>query len=254
MSKLRLFWDFKSDAATVTASGAAANYPAANVAHPHLARPWKTEASSADEWIKFDLGAAASIAAFAVLSHDLTAGDSALYLEGNASDAWGAPSLSRSVTYRAGALVEFFSPATYRWWRFRFTKATAGAVRSLGRVVLGPYYELARNVGRSGFRLGLDDPSAVLRSDGGQVWADELPLARTLAWVARGAPQAQLDAVEACYRGVGQTRPFLTSIDHDTKPVDWLVYGTAEERLVSEYRGYNGAHLWDVGLRVREAF
>lgn len=254
MARLRLFWDFPSDAGEISASSEGYQLGAENLQHAHLSKLWQTGTSTAAEWVKVDLGAAHAVGAFALLGHDLAAGDSGLTLEGNASDSWGAPTFSQAVTYRAGTLVEFFAETTLRWWRFKFTKASAGVARSAGRLLLGPYHEVSRNLSGRDYRWGSDDPSVGRRTPGGQLYADERDHLRSLRFALKLAPDADAAELRALYASRGETRPWLVSVDHDNYPVDWLLYGTCGRRFEQEYnRWTEAAPLWDVGLEVVEA-
>ena len=117
--------DDKSVGATVTASAEDSGYVAANLAQGYDAnqnRPAKLTTTTGN-WV-FDLLSAQTIDYVALIYHNLDAGLS-VSIQGNASDSWGAPSLSQAITIPAhhadGWPVNPFQALTgsrtFRYWR-----------------------------------------------------------------------------------------------------------------------------------------
>jgi len=76
-----------------------------------------------------------------LLNHTLLNTDSAIAIQGNAADSWGAPSFSQALTWSAGVIAATFGSQSYRYWRLTYTKASAGVTRDIGRLFLGAYYQ-----------------------------------------------------------------------------------------------------------------
>jgi hypothetical protein len=224
-----LFWRFNGDAATVTAGSADTDYPVSNVLNPLLAKTYKTGTSSADEWVKFDLGSAQDIDAFAVLSHTLVNGTDTLVIEGNASDSWGSPSFSDTMTIAPGPIVHYLSSLeAYRWWRFKITKGAAGNQESFGRILLGQQYTLSQNPTERMVTWGWEDTSEGQRTRGGQYYSDGGVSLRSLSVRLDYMPQAQADEIQSLIETYGEHTPFLFSLAHDIEPSDWAIYGTLD--------------------------
>src|SRR5512139_2649169 len=171
----RLMWDNYGDyaATTITSSSENADLPAENVQHPFRTKVWRTGVSTASEWIKFDLGSARAVQAVVLLDHTLTGDDSAISLQGNATDSWGSPSVNETLTYNAEKMIKVLSAAqTYRYWRVIFTKASAGVYRDIGRIFLGPVYTCERLPDYGGVEIESNDLSVTGRSLGGQTFSD----------------------------------------------------------------------------------
>lgn len=118
-------------------------YPAANLADVNPAKPAKLTTTTGS-WV-FSFPAAVNIDLIAIIHHNLTAGLE-VRIQGNATNAWGAPSLNQLITipaYRSdGFPVNPFkdltgvTPRSYQFWRLVVVGVNASAVQ-IGEVWLG---------------------------------------------------------------------------------------------------------------------
>ena len=258
MSNVRFAWRFNSDAATVTAATVTTGYPVARVLSDQLATRYQTAATQALERIVFDMGSAVDINFFAAFNHDITSGDSLLKIEANTSDSWGSPAFSEAVDFNAGKLVHYLSAAeSYRFWSFTFTKSASGETRHLGRVVFGTYTEVEDNASIDGTEWGFIDLSEVVRTKGGQVYANQNEILRTLSLVFPFAALTQMEEFQTLAETFGVSRAFFVSLDHDSKPYDWLLYGTMDDDSGSfkldSWTGDADATRWRIVLNMTEA-
>jgi len=249
----RLLWRNLADEGLASASSEGYGAPAANAQDSRLGVAWTTGTSTAAEWWKVDLGSSQAVQGVALLGHDLLAGDTVL-VQGNASDSWGAPSVSEALTWRETAMVKILSAAqTYRWWRISVTKASAGVARSIGRVYLGPAYECPAADARD-YRIGVDDTSRTWRTVGGQVWTDHGVALRTLRVGWRLATETFRAELAALAAWGAQGAPFLLCVDAENYPETWTLYGTLADRLEAEFDRWPGSDpLWTLGLKMQEA-
>lgn len=152
--------------ATITASSADADYPATYLVDQNLARPARLTLATGD-WV-FDFGVAQRIDMLAFGPHNLTAALGGVLFQGNASDSWGAPALSTTLTipsYREDGQsvnvwkdltgVSGYSTTGFRYWRLRVGTANA-AVIAVGEVALYSQKTTMRN-----FRIGVMDVDRV---------------------------------------------------------------------------------------------
>lgn len=125
----------------VNTGTAAAGYPAANLVDGDPALPAKLNETSGS-WT-FDLGSAMNVDVVAVIHHNLAAGSN-VSIQGNATNAWGAPSLSQAITIPVYAEDGFpvnpwldLTPFTrsFRWWRLLISTVQAAPV-AIGEVLL----------------------------------------------------------------------------------------------------------------------
>lgn len=137
---MRLMLNNLADDATLTATGAHANYPATNIQHPHLSRYCRSDGTSLV--IVFDLGSAQDITTFILAGHNIS--DSAtVTLEANSSDSWVGAPFSETITDNYKVICEYFTEITYRYVRLSISDASNpdGYVK-LGRVYIGEYLQM----------------------------------------------------------------------------------------------------------------
>jgi len=118
-------------------------YPAANLVDLNPAKPAKlTTTTGAWRW---DFGSATAIDVVAIIHHNLTAGLN-VRIQGNATDAWGAPTLDQAITipaYRSDGFpinpfkdLTAIAPRSFRYWRLVIVDANTVPVQ-IGEVWLG---------------------------------------------------------------------------------------------------------------------
>lgn len=147
---------------TVTASAGDADFPASYLYDGNVAKPAKLTTTTGD-WV-FDFGAAQRIDLVAFGPHNLTAGLTNVLFQGNATDSWGSPTLSATITIPAyfedGQSVNpwkdltgvaGYTSAGFRYWRLRVGTAN-GAPIAIGEVALYSEITSLRN-----FRIGVED-------------------------------------------------------------------------------------------------
>lgn len=243
-------------ATVITAGSADVDLPVANVQHPHRGKVYRTGVSAAAEWIKFDLGSAKAVQAVILLDHTLTASDSLIKLQGNATDSWGAPSVDETMTFNADAMKKYLSSAqTYRWWRVIFTKSAAGETRDVGRVFLGPYDEMARGPKQpDGLEITPEDLSETSRALGGQTYSEIKGQYDHIKIDFPGAvSEAQSAMLIALADACGTHTPFFVDIDPTNKPYDWFYYAKARSLKGRKVVMMNGATiLWDTSMELAE--
>lgn len=221
MADARWMYDNLVDAATLTASSEEATLPVENIQNEQRSKPWQTGTSVADEWVVLDLGSAQAFTCAVLLDHDLTSGDSAIAIEANATDSWGAPSFSQALTRVAGPIAAYFASQSYRYVRIKLTKSSAGEARSIGRVFVGTYLDSATI---SSLNFDKVDPSPETKSIGGQSYHDIRPSFDRISVDFEVEAKAVRDSLEAMFDDVGKHTAIFVSLNHDVEPVDWIYY------------------------------
>lgn len=102
-----------------------------------------------DPWtMVFDLLTAQEAKALFIHLHNVSPG-ATVRIQGHTSDAWGAPSLNETVTWRAGTMVHYIAAAskTYRYWRLvvEGDAANPDGYIGIGELYLGGYFEPAED-------------------------------------------------------------------------------------------------------------
>lgn len=122
--------------ATLTPNSVDINYPVSNILDSRLSRIFKTDSSTTCT-IVFDAGSAVTVTAVAIANHNISSGVTTLKIQGNATDAWGAPSVDETLTHSSGVITKTFTGGSYRYWRLHIVDAgNSGGYISLGRVGL----------------------------------------------------------------------------------------------------------------------
>jgi hypothetical protein len=93
--------------------------------------------------IVIDLGSAQQVTAFALMNHNLVAGQSTLTLQANSSDSWGSPAYSQAITVTDHKLI-FYLDQTYRYWRIVPVDGALSYFQT-ATLYLGSYRELEAN-------------------------------------------------------------------------------------------------------------
>lgn len=242
-------------ATVISSSSEGSDLPDDNVQHPHRGKVWRTGVAAAAEWIKFDLGTAQNVQSFVALAHTLTASDSAIRIQANATDSWGAPSVDVAVTFNADVLYHYWTSAqSYRWWRFIFTKSAAGESRDVGRIFLGDFYEAAQDIAYGGYKVTPVDLSETSRSLGGASYSDAKDIYHDVSASFEYIPDTQMDAFRAIAAVVGTHTPLFIHVDVEDMGADWLWYVKFDGFDGRKVRHYSGgtSPLWSCKMEFTE--
>lgn len=139
---MRIAYSNLVDDATLTASSEDSRYPVENVQNQRLGKPWRTLVATGVTCV-VNLGSALDVTTIAIAGHAFT-GSAAVTIEANASDSWGSPSFSTSLTILDGVILKFLAAAqTYQYWRFVIGDDGATVdYLDIGRLWLGEYIQL----------------------------------------------------------------------------------------------------------------
>lgn len=225
--------------------------PASNLAHEFRKKVWRTGATSATERVVIDLGSAQTVTSIILLDHTLTFADSNILLEGNATDAWGGPSFSRTLTWASGTIGETFLGQTLRYWRLSFTKSSATESRDIGRLYLGDYYQTTEQPEWSGYDQTLDDLARQQVSLAGQVWTEAVDRRYLLKCDFGKTPETMMSGLKAIFDSVGNTTPFFIQVD-TVSPLDKFFYVRLDKAFKEEVAGFDSQLYWNCSLAFKE--
>lgn len=220
--------DQVADDATITVQTGTedAEYPIAGLTDGNPAKPAKLEETDG-AWL-FTFSGAQRIDLIAIPHHNLTAGLE-VRLQGNAADAWGAPTFNALLTVPAwrsdGWPVGFwldlrsdpnYAAGGFQYWRLVIVGANAAPV-ALGQVWLGAAFRsLSPNVSWGG-RDGELHKITEHETDFGVVLSYDFGLLRRTLTADLDAPDATRDLVLDWWRSSnGRARPFVLIPDGDT--------------------------------------
>ncbi len=109
--------------AALSANSENINYPLTNLFDSRLSRYYRTDTGTTTATIVFDAGAAVTVNSISLAGHNISSGVTTLDFEGNATDSWGAPSVSETLTYSAGVINKDFTGGSFRYWRLNIIDA-----------------------------------------------------------------------------------------------------------------------------------
>jgi len=126
----------------LTANSTSVNYPVTNIVDSRLTRLFRTVAATTTAEIVFDAGAAIDVTSVVIDNHNISSGVTTLKLQGNATDAWGGPSVDETLTWSAGIIKKDITQETYRYWRIQIIDAgNTDTYIELGRVWIGDQFD-----------------------------------------------------------------------------------------------------------------
>jgi hypothetical protein len=180
-----LAWDNKLDAASVSAGSELSTLPGTNVQHPHLSRKWGTAAGVKTSYLTIDMKAAVPVSLFSVVGTNLTSAATMRLRASNADptalagDLYDSGVIAAGVKDGYGAIYKKLAEVNARYWRPDLTDASVPDNLLIGRVFLGPSWDIA---GRQLWDWGVAtlDESKLSESTGGQDHADVRPQRRVL--------------------------------------------------------------------------
>lgn len=253
MAKPRfMYLNFVDLFATLTASSASSTLPVSNLKNAQKTKVWRTGSTLANESVVFDMGSGQTVTCAVILNHNFLTTDAGVYIEGNATDSWGAPSFSQFFSFNTGPMVLFFSPQFFRYFRVRFTKPSAGVTRDIGRIFLGADYSLTQNASPDGLSINFVDLSDTSKSSGGQSFSDIKSIYREVDLSIKMMSNAQHELLKLISRTVGTHTPFFVSLDSDTQPNEWMFYAKFKRLQSFNTNAVGGTLYWDASVQLEE--
>lgn len=230
MSRIRFGYqnDLTAVGVVITASTFVTALPPSNAPIPDRTLVWRSTTTTSDQWIAFDLGAAAVVTAACVANPKLHQGGSLKVQYSTDGSNW--TDVSALPAADADSKVTFLWVASIsaRYWRFYFTNTSAVSdYAEIGYPFIGQYFEPTVNVSL-GASTRLTTPfgtmSTVLETPGGQrsTTARARRASGTLSWMALG--DADLASLQALFRAVDYGTPFFLVLDDARAWTAWLAY------------------------------
>jgi len=186
-------------------------------------------------FIKADLGSALSVQVGIVINHNAGAGGS-LTFQGNATDAWTAPTVNQALAGDAAIRIAFIATQTLRYWRLVIDDCgNALGYAEVGLWNAGPYTQPSVSYA-VGFSKKWEELSEVSVTPSGAHWQDERP--RRPVWSLHWSEVLESDraALAAAFAFVPKGKCFFFTFDAVTDPTateyGWLAEGI-EETLTS---------------------
>jgi len=251
MTNVTFCWQNYVDSATLTKSSQNPSFSVENLKHRWATKTWRSadNTGTLTEWVAADLGSAQAIQFFAIKNHNLSS-SAVAKIQADDDPAFGSLGVDVTLTKASGLLAYYWaSPQTYRYWRY-YTVDSAPLTTYLeaGRMWLGPYFRPALNIVNN-YRRPVDDPTAVMLSDGGQVSTNQKTRFRTLSMSFEYLGPDDVEDFETMFMDRGRGRELFFTRDADL-PLTTTIYCRIASALDIGHEGLE--QYYNLGLTLEE--
>lgn len=204
----RFLWNNLCDAATLTASSAATDYPVINIQNEWPTFAWRAT-GDADEWVSINLGTTSpGIKALVIKGHNFSAAASVHIQADNDSD-YSSLAVDLVLPIVADTMTCFWSSAqNYRYWRITIADAAnTDTYVKIGRIFLGGYFSPSYDV--SSYAMAINDPSEIGLSVGGQLSGANRTHFKAWAYQFAYVPASDKATFESIFAAAGFTKPYF---------------------------------------------
>ena len=237
-------------AASITSSSDAVGYEAATaLKDSRLCRFWKT-IGCASENVVFDFTTAKAITYVCLMGTNLTAG-ATITIQGNATNAWGAPSFTSSAFSIKGntASVNFVAQ-TYRYWRLVVADGSnPDTVIKIGLIFIGGYSQFPSMAPDQ--QIPRNTTSDVGFSVMGQAYGDKRIRYKTATINFPVVTNTELSIIDAVFEANDITDPLICIFwanNLDVEPPLYCVLSKGHEpKRIGNYSG-----CWSASITFRE--
>lgn len=198
------------DQSTVTASTENAFFPVQNIQDSRRTKVFRSTTNS--DSVVFDFQEASEFDSIIIVDNPSSGfGISTITLEANATNTWGAPAFSQSVTYSTeyGIGIVEFTAQTYRFARLVLT-STLGYCE-LSKVFIGKKIETSRGINQ-GWTYRDSDLSTITENRYGQKFVDLRERQRVFNGSMSNLDQGDMDLIFEIYDDKGISKPFYIQI------------------------------------------
>lgn len=171
------------------------------------------------ENVRYDLGSALDVSTAIVTGHAPVSSTGAIKIQGNATDAWTAPTVNTSLVGDDRILVLFIgSTNTLRYWRFVIDDTgNSLGYSALGVPYVGTYLQPGRSV-RIGYSENSDDLSIIVEGDQGAFFQNKKPRRKRWDLVFPRLNLTDKNAIDSMQDFLGVGRPLYFSLDPANTP------------------------------------
>ena len=214
--KIRFFYFnlVEQDSTVITGGSENSLFPANNLKDPRSTKVYRS--TTASDNIVFDFVTIEEVDSILIRGHlfDGLGFNGSLTIEANATDSWGAPAFSTTLTPNSDFNFGYLSLSTaqsYRYWR---VSGTASATFELADIFIGKRFESSRSISRS-FTYDNRDLSTFQRNRYGQKFVDEIADQKTISGNINLVDKSNIDDFIAFIDFVGKKKTFWMILDED---------------------------------------
>lgn len=216
--------------ASVTPSTENAQYPVSNLNDDRRTKVYRSTSNSDN--VVFDLGSTEDVDAVCISPNWQTGfGFTAITIEANATDSWGAPAFSQSFTFDSTfgvGITEFSATQSYRFWRLVIT-STLGYCE-LANVFIGPKTDISTNGIADGISYQEMDLVNRRTSEYGQEFIDDI------------TTQTRLDSMQYNHMTTAEVTQFLSIYDNVRSVTPFWVRFKNLDSVLDDADRYSGIY------------
>lgn len=223
---------------TITASNEDAFFPASNIADARNSKVFRTTTGTTSVNVVFDFITTETVNAVLIqggLDGLGFAGN--LTIQANATDSWGAPSFSTTLTpnenFNKGYVS--FADQSYRFWRINASNAGEDYVE-IGKIFIGAKLVIDANVERNitfGWKWELEDNASIRKNRYGEAFIDEINKLYRITAAFKFLRETQAYNLLDAFYYVGKSKPLWLVVDADENFADtkerFMIYGYLEK-------------------------
>ena len=251
---IKFFVNNLVETATITPSTVNAQFPASNLQHEFRTKAFRST-TNADE-VVFDLGSIEDVDTVAIVDNWKNGfGIATMTIEANATDSWGAPAFSTTLTFDTefGIGIKEFTEESYRYWRIVLT-STLGYCE-LAHIFIGKATTITTNGVSFGYTYKNRDLKKVSTTRYGQEYIDDFGTRKELSRLSfEVMNNTEMDSIFEIYDDRRTVKPFFIKLGDDTNTII-----SNENRLNGLYKLKSEPSVkartvafWDVTLNVLE--
>ena len=249
---MRALWNNEIIDATLTPSTENPNFEVENIQDTRLSRYFRTVLDAAQD-IVIDAGGSTTASYFAILNHNLSSG-ATIKLQGNNTDAWGAPAFDEALTWNVDMIVFNFTEVSYNFWRLYIDDpANPDNYIKIGHLYLGTFLQMPYM--KVDQVLTVKTMSKVKISESGQAYGDEKYSFRNPKINFPRISQTQRLAIQAMFDTVKNVRPFILLIWANELDFEKAVYCVIDQDKLTWKRQDNVSYKFDsISIKFMECF
>lgn len=257
MSCTKIYWDNKIDIAELTPSSENENYPIENIQHIHRSKVFRTTGITSENIvIDFGNGNTYIGQSLIISKHNLTSSVT-ITLQGNATDAWGAPTFSAVVStlmeYNTDTIIIDNTTATtaFRFWRIVIADATnPDTYLEIGRIFLGQGLDVDKSISDS-FSEVYTDTTQTEFSVTGQAFSDRGYYSREYDLFFPWWNETMKSLIITMFKSVGKYKPVFFAIDKNNLDKIAVIYALITNDPT--FTHINNFY-WSSAFTIREVF
>lgn len=242
------------ETATLTASTTNAQYPVANIQDDFRTKAWRSTSNSDN--IVFDMGSTEPVDYLAIVDNWKNGfGVSTITVEANATDSWGAPAFSTTLTFDStfGIGLKSITEQNYRYWRFVLT-STLGYCE-LANIFIGKAVDISTNGIDYNWGYVNKDLKKVSNTRYGQEFIDDIGQRKELTGLSmKVLNTTELDQFFEVFDNRRTVKPMFIDfsddgniISNNSNRFSGFYKFTSEPRLVNRTSGF-----WNTTFSLRE--